>query len=109
MPYICWVTIGITAVVREGINISTQVREEPEAVRGLFIPPSGEGYQYFVGNGKVVYVFMKSRGLYRCYIVEGETPRVFMRRDRHGRYFTLHCPNTATAERLIDQVYEQMV
>ena len=104
-PYICYALIISIWLFAEMRNHQTLVLEGPEAVEGGFIPP-GSGYQYFVSAvPAAIYIHQRSKGNYRCYILHGELPHCTIKKDRHGRYFSVKCPDDSTAEMLIEQVY----
>lgn len=80
-----------------------------EAGRGGFIPPSGDGYEYFVDSTRIVYVFQRAKNKFRIYLIQGDAPNVSMKHDKHGQYFTVRSESTATAEKIIDNTFHNRV
>ena len=80
-------------------------RPRPEPARGGFIPPSGDGYEYYVSNSNIVYILQKARNRFRVYLIQGNTPRAHIKCDKYGRYFTVSCEDTGTAEKIVDNAF----
>ena len=93
----------------KGKNFKEMVKDSPEAGRGGFIPPSGDGYEYFVDSTRIVYVFQRAKNKFRIYLIQGDAPNVSMKHDKHGQYFTVRSESTATAEKIIDNTFHNRV
>ena len=88
-------------------NVKEQLRDKPvpEPGRGSFIPPEGEGYEYYISNSTIVYVLRKAKNRFRIYLIQGQSPAVNMKHDRYGNYFTIRCKDTGTAEKIVDKAF----
>lgn len=106
-PYVCFFLLGVTLLFLEIKNIKEMVadRLDPNPGRGGFIPPSEEGYEYYVSNTTIVYILQKAKNRFRVYMILGDSPGVHMRHDKYGKYFTVHCKDTGTAEKIIDKTF----
>lgn len=109
LPGVCWAVLGIVLLFLEIKNFKEMVKDSPEAGRGGFIPPSGDGYEYFVDSTRIVYVFQRAKNKFRIYLIQGDAPNVSMKHDKHGQYFTVRSESTATAEKIIDNTFHNRV
>ena len=109
MPY---VSIGLLALVL--VIFEVKAFREPhgdspvgDPARGGFLPPPGDGYEYFVSAGVIVYILRKASNRFRVYLVQdarGDANGVSFKRDRYGQYISLRCENAATAEKIADNL-----
>lgn len=106
-PYASWAVLVITLLFFEVKNIREMLIDRPhsEPGRGGFIPPSGEGYEYYVSNSTIVYILQKAKNRFRVYLIQGSSPNAPMKHDKHGQYFTIRCEDTGTAEKIIDNAF----
>lgn len=106
-PYVCFVILGVTLLLFEIKNAKEMLVDKPRSDpgRGGFIPPSGEGYEYYVSNSTIVYIIQKAKNRFRIYLIQGNVPKVHMKHDKHGQYFTIHCEDSGTAEKIIDNAF----
>lgn len=107
LPYIF---IGIIAIAFIALEVSS-FRERltcgpsSEPGRGGFIPP-GDGYEYYVGSGTIVYILKKGSQSFRVYQINGQPPaNAKMRKDRVGTYFVVRARTAAEAEAVVDRAY----
>ena len=109
MPYISFFAILIYWVILEIKCIKQQLNEKVtvEPIRGNFIPPAGNGYEYYVNSKSVVYILQRYKKHFRIYVTEGEFPiNVKIKKDKHGQYFDIRSEDCATVERIIDSTYK---
>ena len=78
LPGVYWAVLGIVLLFLEIKNFKEMVKDSPEAGRGGFIPPSGDGYEYFVDSTRIVYVFQRAKNKFRIYLIQGDAPNVSM-------------------------------
>lgn len=106
-PYACFVILGVMLLLFEIKNLKEMLIDRPRADpgRGGFIPPSGDGYEYYVSKSTIVYILQKAKNRFRVYLIQGGTPNAQMKHDKHGHYFTVRCEDTSTAEKIIDNAF----
>lgn len=106
-PYACFVILGAMLLFFEIKNFKETLVDKPRSDPGRsgFIPPSGDGYEYYVSNSTIVYILQKAKNRFRVYLIQGNAPNAHLKKDRHGQYFTVHCENTGTAEKIIDNAF----
>lgn len=107
LPCISWGILALTLVFLEVKNLKEMLIDRPQANpgRGGFIPPSGEGYEYYVSRSTIVYILQRAKNRFRIYLIQGESPNARMKRDKHGTYFTVRCEDTSTAEKIVDNAF----
>ena len=104
LPYISYALLGITLVCLEIRTFAeTRTSGSTDTDHG-FTPPPGDGYTYYCSSDTVVYIHRKARRCYRAYIVRSPH-HVMLKHDRYGRYHTVRCGDSATAEHVIDRIY----
>ena len=81
LPGMCWAVLGIVLLFLEIKNFKEMVVDKPEVGRDGFIPPSGDGYEYFVDSTRIVYVFQRAKNKFRIYLIQGDAPNVSMKHD----------------------------
>lgn len=101
LPGVCWAVLGIVLLFLEIKNFKEMVKDSPEAGRGGFIPPSGDGYEYFVDSTRIVYVFQRAKNKFRIYLIQGDAPNVSMKHDKHGQYFQFDLKAQQQPKRLL--------
>ena len=106
-PYVCITILVAMLVIFEIKNLKEMLIDRPRSDpgRGGFIPPSGDGYEYYVSSATIVYILQKAKNRFRVYLIQGNTPNAHMRHDKHGKYFTVRCEDTGTAEKIIDNAF----
>lgn len=106
-PYACYIILGVTLLLFEIKNLKEMLIDRPrsEPGRGGFIPPSGEGYEYYVSSSTICYIFQNAKNRFRCYLIEGNLPRAPLKRDKYGQYFTIRCEDTGTCEKISDDAF----
>ena len=77
----------------------------PDPVHSGFLPPPGDGYEHYIDSYTVVYLLKRGRNRYRVYLVKGQDPNAKVRRDKYGRYFKIHAPDPAAAERIAENAF----
>ena len=107
-PYACLVLLVLALVFLEIKNRKEMLVDRPcaEPGRGGFVPPSGDGYEYYVSRSTIVYILRKAKNRFRVYLIQGGTPNARMKHDKYGQYFTIHCENTSAAEKIIDNAFD---
>jgi hypothetical protein len=107
LPYIDYIILGFTLLILEIKNFKEMVGDNPiaDAGREGFIPPNGDGHEYFVSKNTIVYILNKAKRRYRVYLIQGEQPNVCLKHDRYGNYFNLRCENVGIAEKIIDNAF----
>lgn len=107
LPYLSWVILAVALVLLEikSYRERQTVQPEPEPGRGGFVPPPGNGYEYFVTSGRICYILRKSKRVCRVYVVQGQNPGVNLKHDRYGQYFTVQAQDLATAEKIVDAAF----
>ncbi len=107
LPGIACTILVLVFLFLEVKNVKEQLRDKPvpEPGRGSFIPPEGEGYEYYISNSTIVYVLRKAKNRFRIYLIQGQSPAVNMKHDRYGNYFTIRCKDTGTAEKIVDKAF----
>lgn len=107
MPYVSCIVLLILLLVLEIINRKENLVDKPftEPGRGGFLPPPGEGYEYYISADTIVYILHKSKRQYRIYLVKGNAPNAAIKHDRYGRYFKVLCDDFAAAERIIEKAF----
>lgn len=108
LPYLSWAILFVGLCFLEVKNYREQLSEAPvpEPGRGGFVPPPGEGYEYYVSAESIVYILKKAKRLYRIYVVQGKTPNAMIKHDRFGSYFIVRCDSSAVAENIIDRSFQ---
>lgn len=106
-PYACFAILGVTLLFFEIKNIKEMLIDRPHADRGRdgFIPPCGDGYEYYVTNATIVYIIQKAKNRFRVYLIKGNAPKAHMKHDQYGQYFTVRCEDTGTAEKIVDDAF----
>ena len=107
LPYISWGILVMVLVFLEIKNLKEMLIDGPvaEPGRGGFIPPSGDGYEYYVSSSAIVYILQKAKNRFRVYLIQGDSPNTHMKHDKHGSYFTIRCEDTSAAEKIIDNTF----
>lgn len=105
LPYVSWFLLGICLAFFEIRNYRTMLadRDIPDPSRGGFIPPPGDGYEYYAG-GSVLYILRKGPGRFRVYVVTGNDPSVPLKKDRYGRYFSVSAGDGSAVEKIIEDI-----
>lgn len=111
LPCLSWGILALTLVLLEVKNAREMLIDRPVADpgRGGFIPPSGDGYEYYVSRSTIVYIIQKAKNRFRIYLIQGDGPNTRMKRDKHGVYFTVRCEDTSTAEKIVDNAFSKDV
>lgn len=107
LPYLSFIVLAAVLVLLEVRDYRERLTEqpEPEPGRSGFVPPPGDGYEYFVTSGKICYILRKSKRICRVYVVQGQNPGINLKHDRYGQYFTVQAHDPATAEKIVDAVF----
>lgn len=107
LPYMAYGLLGIVWIIMEIKNFREQLSEVPvaEPGRGDFIPPPGEGYEYYVNSNSICYIFQKAKNRFKIYVIQGDSPAAKLKRDKYGTYFNARCQDTGAAERIVDVAY----
>lgn len=107
LPYIAYSLLGIIWIILEIKNFREHVTESPvvEPGRNGFIPPPGEGYEYYVSSNNICYILQKAKNRFKIYVVCGDSPAAKLKRDKYGTYFNARCRNAGAAEKIVDVVY----
>lgn len=105
LPYVAWAALALTFIFLEVRAFRETLADGPvpEAGRGSFIPPRGEGYEYYVSASTMVYILKKNNSTHRVYLISGEAPAAKLKQDRYGTYFTVRAANAATVENIVDR------
>lgn len=109
LPYVFMAIIGIAFVLLEIKTVKSIIGEGGfgrEVLSGGFLPPA-DGYQYPVKSGVSCYIRPKGNGLYRVYHLKGDAPKVALKKDRYGQYFSIKASNDAAAESIIEKAYRE--
>lgn len=106
-PYACIAILVVILVFFEIKNLKEMLIDRPNSDpgRGGFIPPSGDGYEYYVSSSTIVYILHKAKNRFRVYLIRGNTPNVHIKHNKYGRYFTVRCEDTGTAEKIVDNAF----
>lgn len=107
LPYIAYALLGIVWITME-IKNYCDTHREPEGDtpwREGFIPPPGEGYEYYVNANSLCYILHKAKNRFKIYIIQGEQPAAKLKRDKYGTYFNASCQNAAAAEKIVDVAF----
>ena len=106
-PYTCIAILAAILVFFEIKNFKEMLIDRPDSDpgRGGFIPPSGDGYEYYVSCSTIVYILQKAKKRFRVYLIQGGTPNAHIKHDKHGKYFTVRCEDTGTAEKIVDKAF----
>ena len=108
LPYISWgilVIIFIFLEIRNKKEILT-LKPEAEASRGGFIPPSGNGYEYYVSSSMIVFIIQKAKNRFRVYFIQGDiSSNLPVKHDKYGKYVTISASDTGTVEKIIDNTF----
>lgn len=101
----CLLTVFIGLEVKEAL---TRHSTKSTPAIGGFIPPPGEGYEYFVSPNEILYIQKRSRTLYRAYLVRGYPENIKFRfhSDKYGSYISIHGQNTAAVEQTLDNLFQ---
>lgn len=78
---------------------------EVEPRRNGFIPPPGEGYEYYVNSNDICYILKKTKNRFKIYVVRGNIPVAKLKRDKYGTYFNVRCRDAGAAEKIVDIAY----
>lgn len=106
MPHICitcLLTVLVVLEVREGL---TRHPTKSAPAIGGFIPPPGDGYEYFVSQNEILYIQKRTHTLYRVYLVHGDIENMKLRSDKYGNYISIHGQNTAAVEQTLDNLFQ---
>ena len=108
MPYICITCLLTVLVVLEVRDALTRHSTKSAPAIGGFIPPPGDGYEYFVSQNKILYIKKRTCSLYRVYLVRGNTEniKVRVRSDKYGNYISIHGQNSAAVEEILDNLFQ---
>lgn len=108
MPHICITCILTVLVISEARDALTRHSTKSAPAIGGFIPPPGEGYEYFVSPNEILYIQKRSRTLYRAYLVRGYPENIKFRfhSDKYGSYISIHGQNTAAVEQTLDNLFQ---
>lgn len=108
LPYLSWGLLAVVLAVLEFKNFREQLSDGPTAEpgRGGFIPPPGDGYEYYVSASTIVYI-LKKYGAYRVYVVQGDNPNAKLKHDRYGTFFCARGADTGTIEKIVDAAYRR--
>ena len=106
-PYVSWGILAVTLLILEIKNFQEMLIDSPgsDSGRGGFIPPSGDGYMYYVSSSTIVYILQKAKNRFRVYLIQGNTPNAHIKHDKHGKYFIVRCEDTGTAEKIVDNAF----
>ena len=106
LPYLSWLVLGIGLILLEVKNFNGQVGDgpTPDPSRNGFIPPPGDGYEYYM-KGSILYIVRKGAKRFRVYIAKGDAPDVKMKQDRYGRYFSVRSAECSIVEKIIEKAY----
>ena len=109
LPYVSWFILGAFLVFFEVKNFRSMLadRAVPDRARGGFIPPPGDGYEYYAG-GSILYIVRKGPGRFRVYVATGDGPKVPLKSDRYGRFFSVSAGDSATVEKIIENAYAKV-
>lgn len=107
-PYISFAVILIAWIIIEINCLKEQLNEKVmlEPIREGFIPPAGNGYEYYVNSDNVVYILQRHKKNFRIYVTQGNLPKAKMKHDRYGTYFDIRSEDSGTVERIIDSIYK---
>lgn len=107
LPNISCAILIVVFMFLEIKNWKEQLKDGPvaEPGRGNFIPPKGDGYEYYVSNSTIVYILRTAKNRFRVYLIQGNFPAVGMKQDKYGRYFNIRSKDTSVAERIIDNTF----
>ena len=108
LPYVSWFILGASLIFFEVRNFKSMLsdRAVPDSSRGGFVPPPGDGYEYYAG-GNILYIVRKGPNRFRVYIVTGEGPSAPLKTDRYGRFFSVSAGDNATVEKIIENAYRR--
>lgn len=109
LPNTASIILILVLLFLETKNLKEQLtdRSVADPGRGGFVPPSGEGYEYYISNSTIVYIFQRAKNRFRVYLIQGNSPDVRIKHDKHGNYFTVRCEDTSTVEKIIDQAFNR--
>ena len=109
LPYVVWVVLGVTFILLEVRAFREALVDVPvpETGRGGFIPPRGNGYEYYVSASTIVYILKKDKRTHRVYLISGQAPGAKLKQDRHGTYFTVRASDPGTVENIVDRACGQ--
>lgn len=104
LPYMAYTLLGIVWIITEIKNYRDTHREPlgDTPWREGFIPPLGEGYEYYVNANSLCYILHKAKNRFRIYIIQGDRPAAKLKHDKYGTYFTASCQDAAAAEKIVD-------
>lgn len=108
LPYFSWGLLTVVLAILEIKSLCHRLSDDPTAEpgHGRFIPPPGDGYEYYVSASTIVYI-LKKYGAYRVYVVQGDNPNTELKQDRYGTFFYVRGANTGTIEKNIDTMYRR--
>ena len=107
MPHICITCLLTVLVVLEVRDALTRHSTKSAPAIGGFIPPPGDGYEYFVSSNEILYIKKRSHTLYRVYLVHGDIKKnMNLRSDKYGNYISIHGQNTAAVEQTLDNLFQ---
>ena len=103
LPYVCWFILVACLILFEVKNFKSMLadRPVPDNARDGFIPPHGDGYEYYAG-GNILYIVRKGPNRFRVYLVTGDGPNVKYKTDQYGRFFSVSAGDYATVEKIIE-------
>lgn len=107
LPYMAYAILGLVWVFMEVKCFRELQREKPgeTAWREGFIPPPGEGYEYYVNANSICYIQQKAKNRFKIYIVQGDRPAAKLKQDKYGTYFNASCQDAAAAEKIVDVAF----
>lgn len=107
LSYMAYALLGIVWIIME-IKNYCETHREPDGDtpwREGFIPPPGEGYEYYVNANSLCYILHKAKNRFKIYIIQGERPAAKLKRDKYGTYFNASCQDAAAAEKIVDVAF----
>lgn len=109
LRYMSWGILLITLLFLEIKNFKEQLTDDPSADSGRsgFIPPHGNGWEYYVSSSTIVYILKKAKNRFRVYLIQGEKPFTHLKHDHYGVYFTVRAEEAGTAEKIVDQLFRE--
>jgi hypothetical protein len=107
LPYLSYIILVTTWIILEIKHFTEQLTDGPmaEPGRGNFVPPPGEGYEYYVNSNSICYILSKAKYRYKIYVIRGEAPAAKLKKDKYGVYFNARCQDAGAAEKIVDVAY----
>lgn len=97
--------IAIAFLLAEAKGLRDIIMDRGETDDTGFRMPD-KGWAYNVSRDTRCFIRPKGKVLYRVYpLVGNPPPSAALRKDHHGRYFSLKAPSEAAAEALVDKIY----